>query len=91
MLTLFYTPSCYFCRTVINANEKIGAPLTLRDSMADPAAGAEAVALGGRLQTPFLYDSERGIALYESMAIIAHLDRYYGEPAPGIVPVPTIE
>ena len=77
MLTLFYKPYCFYCGQVLTANEKIGAPLTLRNVVTDPTALPELLAAGGKGQTPFLIDTNRGLSIYESLDIIAYLDKYY--------------
>ena len=35
-------------------------------------------AIGGESQIPFLVDTERGEAIYESEAIVEHLETHYG-------------
>jgi glutathione S-transferase len=79
MLTLYVKPYCFYCAQVLRANEKIGAELVLRDVMADPTAYSELVATGGKGQTPFLVDTERGVSLYESLDIIVYLEKYYSK------------
>ena len=75
MLNLYYKPSCYYSARVFAANEKIGAELVLRDVSADPATKAALLEKGGKTQTPFLEDTDRGVSMYESLFIIAYLDK----------------
>jgi len=85
MLTLYYKPGCPYCNKVLSANQTIGATLTLRNIVADESAKAELLAKGGKTQTPFLEDTERGVSMYESLDIIAYLHRFYGTgPAPEV-------
>lgn len=87
MLTLFYKPTCPYCAQVLAANQTIGATLELRNIVTEPAAKEELLAKGGKIQTPFLEDVERGVSMYESLDIIAYLHKYYGKgPAPEIAP-----
>jgi glutathione S-transferase len=86
MLTLYIKPYCPYCSRVIAANETIKAPLTLRDISAIPEAKAELLEKGGKMQTPFLEDIDRGVRMYESDDIITYLHTHYGSGAEPIVP-----
>jgi len=44
----------------------------------DAGIAEELVSLGGKDQVPYLVDSEKGSAMYESSAIIDHLNTHYG-------------
>jgi glutathione S-transferase len=77
MLTLYVKTGCGFCRKVLEAGAELGITF-LEKNVADPAVAAELVARGGKKQEPYLVDSERGVDLYESGPIIAHLHEYYG-------------
>ncbi len=57
---------------VLVAAAELGIPLDERN-INDPAIQAELVAKGGKGQVPYLVDEERGIEMYESNDIIAHL------------------
>ena len=88
MLALYYKPTCPYCLSVLAANQTIKAELTLRNISADPAAKEELLAKGGKTQTPFLEDTERGVLMYESHDIIDYLQTHYGKgAAPVVVPV----
>ena len=43
----------------------------------------ELIAKGGKKQVPYLIDAERGVSMYESGDIIAHLEQHYGESGSG--------
>ncbi len=79
MITLYTKPLCPFCLRVLAANESIGAPLTIADITTDEAAKARLLELGGKQQTPFLEDTDRGVLMYESADIIAYLSNTYGD------------
>lgn len=72
MLTLYMRPGCQYCARVLIAAAELGVELDERN-INDPALEEELVSLGGKRQVPYLVDSERGIALYESDAIVEHL------------------
>lgn len=78
MITLYYKPTCPYCARVLAANQTIGAELVLRNITAEPAAKAELLAKGGKTQVPFLEDTARDISMYESLDIIAYLNKFYG-------------
>ena len=79
MLILYSKPNCYYSSKVLAVNEQIGAELVLRDVSADPAAKAALLEKGGKTQTPYLEDTDRGVSMYESLAIIAYLDKHYSK------------
>jgi glutathione S-transferase len=83
MLNLYYKPSCPFCLRVLTANEKINAPLALRDITADSATRDELITKGGKGQVPYLEDTDKDVAMYESLDIIEYLSKYYSN---GVVP-----
>ncbi len=88
MLTLYYKPTCPYCLSVLAANQTIKADLILRNISADPAAKEELLEKGGKNQTPFLEDTERGVLMYESSDIIDYLHTHYGQGvAPIVAPV----
>jgi glutathione S-transferase len=78
MLNLYFKPTCFYTKRVLAANESIGAPLVLHNVAEDAMAKEHAIRVGGKTQTPFLEDTDRGVALYESAEIIAYLTRQYG-------------
>jgi glutathione S-transferase len=64
---------------VIQANEQIGASLVRHDVSTDPTAKAELLTKGGKVQVPYLEDTDRGVSMYESLDIIEYLKTYYGK------------
>lgn len=76
MLTLYWRPTCPFCRKVLDTAEELGLTLQKKD-IADPAVAAELVERGGKRQVPYLVDTARGVELYESMDIDAYLRAQY--------------
>lgn len=91
MLTLYYKPTCPYCQRVLVANESIKAPLELKNVSENRAFMEELITQGGKQQVPYLVDTERSVAMYESGDIIDYLATYYGggaipdTPAPGNV------
>ncbi len=79
MLTLYYKPSCYYCRLVIDGAEEFGIELDLRDVTHDMTFLKELKEKGGLNQVPFLIDESRKESLYESTDIITYLKKHYGD------------
>ena len=73
MLTLYYKPSCPYCKKVLAAAELLGVTFQLKDVNAEDTYATELVAQGGKYQVPFLVDEEHGVKLYESDDIITYL------------------
>lgn len=78
MLTLYYKPTCPFCRRVLAVIDRLSLEVELKD-VNDETIKAELLTLGGQSQTPFLVDGDAGVQLYESDAIVDHLQKTYGE------------
>lgn len=79
MLTLYTKPTCAFSRRVQAVIDRLGLQVELKDVEADEAVAAELVSLGGKMQVPYLVDSEAGVAMYESDDIVTHLQSTYGK------------
>lgn len=83
MLTLYYKPTCPFSQRVLGEVETMGIKLNLKNIVEDSVAEAELMTLGGKHQTPFLYDDKGtpsmndDLNMYESNDIIAYLERHY--------------
>ncbi len=88
MLNLYYKPSCPYSQRVLKANESIKAPLLLLDVRADDTAMDALIQKGGKAQVPYLEDTERGVAMYESLDIIEYLAKHYGSGAVPTTPEP---
>lgn len=77
MLTLYVKSNCAFSAVVLKKVEDLG--LTIEEkNIADPDVAAELLEKGGKSQVPYLIDSERGVALFESGAIAEYLEEQYG-------------
>lgn len=81
MLTLYFKPTCAFCRRVQAVIDRMQLQVELKDIDADEAFAAELSARGGSKQVPYLVDTEAGVEMYESDAIVSHLQSTYGKPA----------
>lgn len=76
MLTLFVRTGCPFCHKVLDTVVELGVEV-VQQNIANQSVADELVALGGKRQVPYLVDSDRGVALYESMDIDAYLRAQY--------------
>jgi len=77
MLTLYVREGCGFCASVLRKVKELG--LTVEEkNVADEAIAKELVARGGKMQEPYLVDSDRNIEMYESRDINKYLDEHYG-------------
>ena len=74
-LTLYYIPTCPFCRKVLEFMNKKNIEMPLKDKSANPAYEKELVSIGGKSQVPCLIID--GKPLYESDAIIEWLGNNY--------------
>lgn len=81
MLTLYYKPSCPYSERVICTAEALGLTFDLRDISASEVLRNELIEKGGKKQVPYLEDTDRGVALYDSGDIIAYLSEHYGTNA----------
>jgi len=81
-LVLYEFEACPFCRRVREALTELDLEVLVRPC---PKGGErfrpEVLARGGQEQFPYLVDPDRGVALYESSDIVAHLGREYGSGA----------
>ncbi len=57
--------------------ERLNLEVDLKD-ISDESIAAELRARGGKVQAPYLIDEAHGIEMYESDAIVAHLQTTYG-------------
>jgi glutathione S-transferase len=78
MLTLYYRPSCPYCKKVLAAADELKVTFELKDVSAEESSATELVALGGKYQVPFLVDEARGEMLYESDDIITYMTKHGG-------------
>ncbi len=73
--TLFYKPTCPFCKKVLNYMDEHGIDLPLRDVSTDADARDELLSIGGKTQVPCLFID--GEPLYESGDIIDYLSKTF--------------
>ena len=79
MLTLYYKESCPFSPRVMQIAENLGVELDLKDIESDAAIAAELISKGGKPQVPFLVDTDKDVAMYETNDIIDYIrDNYAG-------------
>lgn len=79
MLTLYVKTGCPYCAKVLIEAAMLDIEFDERN-VADPKVAEELVARGGKLQTPYLVDEERGVSLYESEAILDYLHATFTAP-----------
>ncbi|MFT5036671.1 MAG: glutaredoxin 3 [Candidatus Azotimanducaceae bacterium] len=77
MLTLYYKPTCPFCQKVLSEAETLGVKLNLKDISSDEVIAQELIDKGGKQMVPYLVDEEKGVSMYESNDIVAHLTEHY--------------
>jgi glutaredoxin len=87
-LELYEFEACPFCRRVREAITELDLEVLIHPCPKGGRRHRETVlALGGREQFPYLVDPNTGIRMYESLDIVAYLQREYGaEPAPAAQP-----
>jgi glutaredoxin 3 len=81
MLNLYYKESCPFCQRVMEMAENLGVEFELKDIEADDAIAAELVEKGGKRQVPYLVDTEKDVAMYESGDIVDYIRENYAGTA----------
>ena len=79
MLSLYYRPTCPFCRRVVAVIERMELEVEMKDISDNEALTAELIERGGKQTVPYLVDSEQNVEMYESDDIVAHLQKHYGE------------
>lgn len=77
MLTVYVKSGCPYCARVYSAMERLGLSFEEKNIASDEVS-AELIAKGGKRQVPYLVDSDRDEAMYESADIVDYLDTYYG-------------
>lgn len=70
-LTLYYFPSCPYCRAVLDCLERMGLEIPMRDIQKEEGARDDLLEIGGKGQVPCLVID--GQPLYESDDIIRWL------------------
>ena len=72
MLNLYYSPTCPYCRKVLDFFRENEINFTPKD-VSDTKNYDELMTLGKIAQVPFLVDTDRNIQMYESNDIIEYL------------------
>jgi glutaredoxin len=91
MLNLYIKTFCPYCKRVLEANETMKAPLNILDISQNPELREELIKNGGKVQVPYLEDTDRGISMYESLDIIDYLQSNYSHSDNVVVPeVPNV-
>jgi len=81
MLSLYYKESCPFCQRVMQMADNLGVEFDLKD-IEDDTIAAELVEKGGKCMVPYLVDTDKDVAMYESNDIIDYIrDNYAGTAA----------
>lgn len=80
MLTLYYRPTCPFCRRVLAVVDRMQLQVELKD-IDDEVLALELESRGGKRQVPYLVDSAAALEMYESDDIVTHLQSTYGKPS----------
>jgi glutathione S-transferase len=80
MYLLYTKPTCVFSRAVEEYADKSGIPYEKRDITASDTFKRELLAYGGKIRTPFFLDSDTGLGMYESKAIIKYLEEHSVHP-----------
>lgn len=77
MFILYYKPTCPFSRRVLAVTDRLHLEVELKDINEETVA-EELSARGGKVQVPYLVDQEKGEEMYDSDAIVSHLQSNYG-------------
>ena len=78
MLTLYFKPNCPFCRRVVAVIERLELDVEMKDIVADESFAAGLEEKGGKRQVPYLVDTDKNVAMFESDDIVKHLQDNYG-------------
>lgn len=82
MLTLYVKTGCPFCKRVRDVISELGIQEQVTEkNIAEEGIADELVERGGKRQVPYLIDTERGEAMYESEDIANYLTEHYGKGA----------
>lgn len=78
MLTLYVKTGCPFCAKVLQTVKDLSIEIEEKN-IADDAVAAELVEKGGKRQVPYLIDTDRDVAMYESDDIVAYFEEHYAK------------
>lgn len=79
LLELYNFEASPYCRKVRERLNVLNLDVIVHSVAKNGIRRPELVALGGKMQVPYLVDPNTGAALYESADIITYLERTYGE------------
>ena len=82
-MALYQFRACPFCVKTRRAIKRLGLNIESRDALGNTRWRSQLLTEGGKLQVPCLYlhrESGEGQWLYESDAIIAHLEQRFSDP-----------
>ena len=80
MLLLYTSPICPYCHTVTSFLQESNIPYEERNVI-NPTYRDELIEQGGKMQVPFLVDTEKHESMYESQDMIEYLKTHYTETA----------
>ena len=75
-LTLYYFPSCPYCRVVLDCLDRLDLEIPMRDTQLEAGARDDLIEIGGKGQVPCLVID--GKPLYESADIVQWLQENAG-------------
>jgi glutathione S-transferase len=78
LLELWSFEASPYCRKVREVLSELALDVRIHNVGKGGRRRAELVALGGKMQVPYLVDPNTGVAMYESDDIVAYLRRTYG-------------
>lgn len=90
MFTLYYKPTCAFSQRVLQMAENFNVTLDLKDASESEEAMADLIEKSGGHITPFLVDTEAGVAMGESSDIIDYLREHSKQVSPVVVSRPRV-
>jgi glutaredoxin 3 len=90
MLILYMRSTCPFCQRTMQMAENLGVTLDLRDIDESEEALAELLEKGGKQQVPYLVDTDKSIAMFESGDIIEYLRENYAKSGSSDSPKPRV-
>lgn len=80
-LSLYYYPSCPFCRRVTSTLNELNVEIELRDTLKNPEHQTDLIAARGRGTVPVLRienEGEPDVWMPESRDIVKYLKKHYG-------------
>lgn len=78
MLIIYVRNGCSLCAKVLRTLGELKISFQEKN-IADTAVANELISQGGKLQVPYLVDTEKEIEMYESVDIEAYINSTYGK------------